>query len=342
MPKSSIASRMPRRRRACRTLSGVVADERGLGDFEDQALRGQPGVAQRGLDFLDEARLLELGARDVDAQVRSAAPGRGLARGVAQHPAPERDDQSGLLGERDELARAEQAALGMLPAHERLEARVAAEVEVDDRLVVQDQFLVLDRALELLAAVEAGDGVGVQVGGEDRAAVRARGLGGVHREVGVAQQVVAGVGARDPDARAQVQALALEHHRRREHAEQAGDERLGLIGPGGEDGELVAAEAGDGVAGAQCVAQAVAGDLQQAVARGVAERVVDPLEVVEVEEGDDRVLAGGERLGDALLEQRPVREPRQRILEGEAAQLPVARAAAAGAVQQRQQRRSSR
>ena len=59
----------------------------------------------------------------------------------------------------------------------------------------------------------------------------------------------------------------------------------------GEDRELVAAEAGDGVVGAQRVAQALAADLEQAVAGGVAERVVDLLEVVEVEEGDDGGLA---------------------------------------------------
>ena len=70
----------------------------------------------------------------------------------------------------------------------------------------------------------------------------------------------------------------------------------------------------------------------------MAERVVDALEVVEVEEGDDRGLAGGEGLGDPLLEQRAVREAGQRVLEGEPAQVAVALAAAAGAVEQREQR----
>ena len=74
------------------------------------------------------------------------------------------------------------------------------------------------------------------------------------------------------------------------------------------------------------------------VAGGVAERVVDLLEVVEVEEGDDGGLAAGQRLGDALLEQRAVREPGQRVLEREPAQVAVALAAAAGAVEQREQR----
>ena len=226
----------------------------------------------------------------------------------------------------------------MLPAHQRLEAGDAAEVEVDDRLVVQDQLLVLDRALELLAAIEPGQRVDVHVVGEDRVAVGAGGLGGVHREVGVAQQVVAGLGGGDADAGAQVQALALEHHGRGEHLEQALDEHLGLARAAGEDRELVAAQAGDGVVGAQRVAQPLAADLEQAVAGGVAERVVDLLEVVEVEEGDHRGLARGERLGDPLLEQRAVRQAGQRVLEREPLQLVVAQPAAAGAVEQREQR----
>ena len=70
----------------------------------------------------------------------------------------------------------------------------------------------------------------------------------------------------------------------------------------------------------------------------MAERVVDLLEVVEVEERDDGGLAGGQGLGDPLLEQRAVREPGERVLEREPLQFAVAHAAAAGAVEQRQQR----
>ena len=243
-------------------------------------------------------------------QVGRAGPQRGLAGGLAQDPAAQRDDQAGLLGQRDELARAEEAARRVLPADQRLEAGDAAEVEVDDRLVVQDQLLVLDRALELLAAVEALDGVDVHVVGEDRAAVGAGGLGGVHGEVGVAQQVVAGLGGGDADRGAQVQALALEHDRRGQDVEQASDQGVDVGDVEREDRELVAAQPRDGVAVAQGVAQPLAADLQQAVAGGVAERVVDALEVVEVEEGDDGGRAADERVGDALLEQRAVRAGR--------------------------------
>ena len=54
----------------------------------------------------------------------------------------------------------------------------------------------------------------------------------------------------------------------------------------GEDRELVAAQAGDEVAGADRVGDPLGDGLEERVAGGVAERVVDDLEVVEVDEQD--------------------------------------------------------
>ena len=92
------------------------------------------------------------------------------------------------------------------------------------------------------------------------------------------------------DRRAQVQALAFEHHGGGQHGEDPVHEGVQVGHFDREDRELVAAQARDGVARAQRVAQPLAGDLQQPVTGGVAERVVDPLEVVEVEERDHRGL----------------------------------------------------
>ena len=51
---------------------------------------------------------------------------RGVEAGPAQHQVAERDDQAGFLGDRNELGRRDHAALGMRPAHQRLEAGDAA------------------------------------------------------------------------------------------------------------------------------------------------------------------------------------------------------------------------
>ena len=87
-----------------------------------------------------------------------------------------------------------------------------------------------------------------------------------------------------------------------------------------EDRELVAADPGGQVAGPQRRLDALADGRQERVAGGVAEGVVDDLEVVEVEEQHDRDQPGGvgrlESLGHALGEERPVGEPGQRVVIG--------------------------
>ena len=76
--------------------------------------------------------------------------------------------------------------------------------------------------------------------------------------------------------------------------------------------ELVAAEPRHGVRFAHRGGEPLRDRLQQLVARVVTERVVDPLEVIEVEEEARDVRAVALRLGEDLLqplvEQRPVRE----------------------------------
>ncbi len=131
------------------------------------------------------------------------------------------------------------------------------------------------------------------------------------------------VGDRDAEAAADEELLALEPQRRGERREDP----LGRVGGVlraahvlEQDGELVAAEARRGVARADAVVEAL-GDLQQhGVAGGVAEAVVDRLEVVEVHEdhGQPGALApcARERVAHALDEQRAVGEVRHGVVEG--------------------------
>ena len=75
-----------------------------------------------------------------------------------------------------------------------------------------------------------------------------------------------------------------------------GGDGLGPAGvgaePGEHDHELVAADAGHEVVGAELVGDAAGGLLEEVVAVGVAERVVDPLEAVEVHEQQTQVVTG--------------------------------------------------
>ena len=76
------------------------------------------------------------------------APGRGLRAGGLDDPGADALDEAGLLGQRDELARGQEAALGVLPAHERLAPVDAAVERAHDRLPVQDELVALDGAAQ--------------------------------------------------------------------------------------------------------------------------------------------------------------------------------------------------
>ena len=109
---------------------------------------------------------------------------------------------------------------------------------------------------------------------------------------------------------------AVEHERlaeRRDHTVGDIGDHLGPRDLLDDHGELVAAEAGDGVDGAQHAAQPVGDGDEQPVAGGVAEAVVDRLEVVQIDEQHRGA-------GVALL------QPLQRTVQPDGEQCPVAQA----------------
>ena len=89
--------------------------------------------------------------------------------------------------------------------------------------------------------------------------------------------------------------------------------------------ELVTAEARRRVRLAHQAGEAARRRHEQLVADAVAHGVVDDLEVVEVDEqharDQRRPPGGGELLGDPVLEQHPVGQPGQRVVEGPVLQL---------------------
>ena len=118
------------------------------------------------------------------------------------------------------------------------------------------------------------------------------------------------------------------------HALGDADRHLGLGEVVADDAELVAAEARDRVARAQHLGEPPGQQAQQLVAGAVAERVVDELEAVEVEEqhGDRRPAARAvvERQREAVHEQRAVRQAGQRVVQRLAAHLLLGAAALDG------------
>ena len=218
------------------------------------------------------------------------------------------------------MARAEQAALRMLPAHQRLDAPHGAGSDVGLRLVVQHQLAGLQRAVQLADERQPLAAVPVALGQVDLVA-GAHPLRLVHRDVGALEQAERGarvVGEdRDADAGVDVDpdAADLERLLQRRAQPQTGRARRRLVARAQDDRELVAAEPGERVLRTQQRAQTRADLAQHLVARVVAERVVELLEAVEVDEQQRELLvvlvARGHRRVEPIHEVAAVAEPGQ-------------------------------
>ena len=156
---------------------------------------------------------------------------------------------------------------------------------------------------------------------EDHGLVATPGLGGVHRDVGPAEQVEPTLFARfghgDADARGVGHLLAGDGDRLGDHVEHAIGRRedlhlaLGLVD---DEDELVAAEARGEVVRADAGADPVGDRHEESVTTAVAQVVVHDLESVEVDHHDGGLALRVEaRL--QLLNQRPaVRQSRQFVV----------------------------
>lgn len=210
-----------------------------------------------------------------------------------------------------------QATLRVLPAYQCLYTQARTAVQVVQWLVVQAQLVALqgqlqgrdqlDAMLRLFGELLAVEGIGFTTA--------ALGLG--QRRVGVAQDLfdILGIAGEQADAEAGADADALPLQL--EGLAQLGDQLTGQQGcASGLDvvldqyTKLIPSEAGQGHAGTQAAEQAHGHFLEQLVAKGVAEALVDVLEVIKVEQQHGGVavfaLAAFQRLAGPLAEQQTV------------------------------------
>ena len=235
------------------------------------------------------------------------------------------DDEVALLGDRDELRRRHRTAVRVRPARQRLGADQGAGLQIHDRLIGHRDPVILDRRSEVLPDPNAIDEGRPHRGFEEVVSGQAAILGHVHREVGVPDQGVRAVrrpAHRDPDARLGHDRVAVDLDRHRQIGQDPlddGDHGLGCRRVHEQDGELVAAVARDGIRDPDRARETLGDHAQELVAPVVAERIVDLLEPVEIQEQDRVLLAGPrarqERMGDAVAEQRPVRQGGQSVVQ---------------------------
>lgn len=166
----------------------------GFWDFKLERGRIESTLLQSGADILNETRMSELFAGDIDRNGearkggKSSVPGMELAAGVAENPVTERDDESRVFGDIDELVGRNETEAGRLPADERFKAGDAAGGQIKDGLVQETEGVLAEGGTQFLFELEALLGALMQEFVEDFTTGAAEVLGAAHGDVGVLQQ----------------------------------------------------------------------------------------------------------------------------------------------------------
>ena len=220
----------------------------------------------------------------------------------------------------------------MLPAHQGFGPEQLA-VEVDLGLVMEKEFAALQARAHLPLQCCAGVDARLHLRVEEAQGIAPAALGFVHGQVGALEQfldITLGVGKqRHANAGGAVVRLAGQFVGRSQAAQHFAGHRLDFANDQlwlarqafEEQDKFIAAEACQGVAGTALFAQAFADLLQQLVAKGMAEGVVDVLEMVQVDKQQGAFLAfapvAGQGLVQAIEQQAAVGQASERVIEGQ-------------------------
>lgn len=156
IPKSSSAKWIPScLSSAIRPMTASASScSRFFGHFQLQALGRGTGFGQQSAQLLGKAGLPELPDMTLTASVSLAVagccrlPGRQLPASGGEHPAAERNDQAGFLGQVDEAGRQHHAPDRVHPAQQGLGTdRVSGGIHL--QLVMQLGALLVDRTAQL-------------------------------------------------------------------------------------------------------------------------------------------------------------------------------------------------
>ena len=218
------------------------------------------------------------------------APCGHLPARLADRPQADLLDQADFLGQRNEFRRRDFAKLGVVPARQRFDAIEGAVDGSGLRLIVQLQPVIGDGLAQRRAEDEPLLGKPVHVGTEEAVGGAAGLLGLVHRRIGLLHQriVIGRIVGVDADAHADGNRHlpVVDPQRRRQRFGDVGGDQRGArrIAVRQHDDELVAAQSPQQVGRLDAGAQPFGKLDQQRVARRMSQRVVDVLEVIEVEE----------------------------------------------------------
>ncbi len=250
-----------------------------------------------------------------------------------REPTADLGDQPALLGQGDELVGLKHPACGVAPADQGLDARRAHLAEGDRRLVGEEELVVVQSVAQIHFELHARLDRVLHAGLEGGVTVLAVPLGPVHGDVRIAQQFLgrANISHRHADARIDPKdvpfptsslkgGLSASRSRSAIRSGPASSETPSEITTNSSPPSRPSASPPRTTPSSLCATA-----LRSSSPARVTERVVDRLEVVEIDEQrrDGRIgtTCACEHLLDAIDDQGSVRKPGQGIMGGEKRQL---------------------
>ena len=162
---------------------------------------------------------------------------------------------------------------------------------------------------------------------EERECAAAFFLRPVEREIGILEELIGGVAIvgreRDADAGANGDSVLADFIRRGDGSDDPARNGLDVsqrLNTSQNDGEFIAAKTGHGIHSARIATEPRGHGFQQFITNGMAERIIDGFEAVEIEAEESQrfaALNAPKSHPDAILKKQPVRQPSEAIVVSE-------------------------
>ncbi len=178
--------------RASASVVLVVVEQQRLGDLELEPRAAAGPASREDADRCSTRRLFLncTGERLTATRTSLGQTAAALQASRSTH-SPIGDDEPGFLGDRNELGGRDRAALGMVPAQQRLEAaRRGSSLRPSERLVDQAQLAACERLAQALLEHAAMLQRVVHAPLEEVVGAAAFALGAIEREIGILHQRV--------------------------------------------------------------------------------------------------------------------------------------------------------
>ena len=251
-----------------------------------------------------------------------------ITQGPGNDPVAQRHDQPALLGQRYELAGREQAALAVTPAHQRFQPDNLAGAQIQTRLVMQFQLVTAQGSAQLAFKVGQAAGITVDAFIEHMKSATLGAFGLLHGDVCVPHQWICpgiGAGMGDAQAAADQQAFAVNPVRLGHYLGDAFGHPFGPLGGTmgvDQQGELIASQPRQLVAGFELALEPCYHLQDQPVASLMPQRIVGVTKVVQVQmaQGNAAPVTFGQSHGQQGLKTLAVGDTGQWIFFGQALQ----------------------